>query len=196
MRKLVWHILSRLWAPEYRHPLGPWRWSPPSQESSRRPASEMEAERERPHEAEGPGPGTHKAQSAVRRLRSRASDNTHFLLVSFFKTLFVDTIVCVSRQIYVWSCNFMCSALKEKCHFTIKYNFIVNSICPKRTLLSLQTFLCCNLEEYHLVSYQVQKSLWFNSEDNKLLCPGSAALPGPPSVIFTVLTNFTGIISG
>ena len=95
---------------------------------------------ERPHEAEGPGPGTHKAQSAVRRLRSRATDNTHFLLVSFFKTLSVDTIVCVFRQIYVWSCNFMCSALKEICHFTIKYNFIVNSICPKRTLLSLQTF--------------------------------------------------------
>ena len=71
-----------------------------------------------------------------------------------------------------------------------KKNFIVAS----NTL----TFNDKSLEEYHLVSYQVQKSPWLYSEDSSLPCPGpgSAALPGPPNVIFTALTNFTGIISG
>ena len=80
---------------------------------------------------------------------------------------------------YSWSCNFMCSwSVKEKCHFTIKYNFIVKWTCPKRTLLPLLTVKCWNLEEYHLVSYQVQKIEYWRQQPTsssvQLILPGPA----------------------
>ena len=143
---------------------------------------------ERPHTRLVRGPGRE-----LTRLSQPQSDDWTLLRISWC----LQQTVCVSLlwlqssldpDQYSWSCNFMCSwSVKEKCHFTIKYNFIVKWTCPKRTLLPLLTVKCWNLEEYHLVSYQVQKIEYWRQQPTSSSVLVQLILPGPALMSFLPL---------